>query len=91
MVAKKIGIFLSDISGAFDKVESKRLLAKLTATGINNDMLILLRDYLTVREAYVLVNGEKSDKMDLANTVFQGIVLGPTLWNVFFKDVSEIN
>ena len=25
--------------------------------------------------------------MDLSNTVFQGTVLGPTLWNTFFADV----
>ena len=87
---KKIGVYLSDISGAFDKVETDRLLAKLTATGINSTFLQLLRNYLTVREAYVLVNGEKSCKFELANTVFQGTVLGPSLWNIFFKDVTTI-
>jgi hypothetical protein len=83
-------VYLSDISGAFDKVETDRLLAKLTATGINSTFLQLLRDYLSVREAYVLVNGEKSCKFELANTVFQGTVLGPSLWNIFFKDVTTI-
>ena len=87
---KKVGVFLSDISGAFDKVEVHRLMAKLEATGINNELLNLLRDYLSAREAYVVVNGERSARIVLANTVFQGTVLGPSLWNVFFKDVAEI-
>ena len=34
------------------------------------------------------MNGHESDPMILANMIFQGTVLGPKLWNVFFKDVD---
>ena len=37
----------------------------------------------------MLVGGEQSSELALTNTVFQGTVLGPGLWNVFFKDVRE--
>ena len=85
---RKVGLYLSDISGAFDRVETQRLLAKLEATGLNKNFLELLRDYLSVRDVMVLVNGAKSAVYPLCNTVFQGTVLGPSLWNVFFQDVQ---
>ena len=87
---KRVGVYLSDISGAFDKVDTDFLLAKLEATGLNNDFVEFLRSYLSPRDAKVIVNGYESDLMTLANMIFQGTVLGPKLWNVFFKDVDSV-
>ena len=36
----KVGIYLSDISGAFDKVETALLMRKLRATGLSEKMLL---------------------------------------------------
>ena len=85
---KKIGVYLSDISGAFDRVESEMLLEKLKAAGLNEDTLLFLESYLQPRRATVLVTGAKSEERVLENSVFQGTRLGPPLWNVFFQDVS---
>ena len=85
---EKVGVYLSDISGAFDRVEKPRLLAKLKASGLNDTLLQLLSSYLEARKAVVLVNGQTSEELELADMVFQGTVLGPTLWNMFFKDVT---
>ena len=85
---KKIGLFLSDISGAFDRVSCKLLLEKLEAAGVHGDMLLFLKSYLEARTSEILVNGSKSEEFILENTIFQGTVLGPRLWNVFFQDVS---
>ena len=76
---QKVGVYLSDISGAFDKVETKRLLAKLRAAGLNDTFLAFFDDYLASRAALVLVGGESSAELELKNTVFQGTVLGPSL------------
>ena len=35
------------------------------------------------------MEGVVSDEIQIANTVFQGTVLGPPLWNVFFSDVTQ--
>ena len=86
---EKVGVYLSDISGAFDKVETERLLSKLKAAGLNTQLLAFFRSYLAARKAVVLVNGERSDELVLKDMVFQGTVLGPTLWNTFFKDVRD--
>ena len=86
---RKVGIYLSDISGAFDRVERSRICRKLRAAGLNRKFLNFFMDFLDVREAVVVVNGSVSDKVLLQDMVFQGTVLGPYLWNVFFRDVSD--
>ena len=37
----------------------------------------------------MVVEGNCSDKKVLANSVFQGTVFGPSLWNVFFSDSTS--
>ena len=39
--------------------------------------------------AYVMVHGEKSNPISLVDMVFQGTVLGPPLWNIFYADCSR--
>ena len=85
----KIGAYLSDISGAFDRVFKDFLLAKLHSIGIPDLFLDFLSSYLEARLGYVAVEGILSDALTLCDTVFQGTVLGPPLWNVFFHDVSH--
>ena len=84
---RKIGGYLSDISGAFDRVCKEYLIAKLQAAGIGQTYLNFLDAYLAPRMAQVLVEGSRSDIFEIANSVFQGTVLGPPLWNLFFADI----
>jgi len=85
---KKIGAYLSDISGAFDRVFKIYLLAKLHAAGVGADYLNFLDSYRSPRRGRVVVQGASSDEIVLDDSVFQGTVLGPCLWNTFFADVS---
>ena len=82
----KVGIHLSDISGAFDKVSSDRLLEKLKAKGINAQICNVLSSWLRPRTAYVIIGGSRSSVLQLKNMVYQGTVLGPALWNTFYED-----
>ena len=84
---KCIGAFLSDISGAFDKVFTPYFLSKFRDSGLGSTYLRFLKSYLAPRTGNVCVGGKKSFDFVLADQVFQGTVLGPPLWNVFFKDV----
>ena len=36
----------------------------------------------------MVVGGTFSNEFDLINQVFQGTVLGPMLWNLFFEDAA---
>ena len=85
---QKIGGYLSDITGAFDRVSKCYLLAKLHAAGVGSTYLNFLDAYLDPRKGKVVVHGTASDEFVLEDSVFQGTVLGPPLWNVFFADVS---
>ena len=85
----KVAVYLSDVSGAFDRVDSKRLMAKLRAKGVNTKLLRLIESWLRERRAKVIVGGEFSKEFALLNMVFQGTVLGPSLWNAFFEDARN--
>ena len=83
----KVAAYLSDISGAFDRVFKDYLMAKLCSAGVGDKFLNFLLSYLQPRRAVVVVEGICSDEVEIANQVFQGTVLGPPLWNTFFSDV----
>ena len=85
----KILVYCSDVSGAFDRVSSERLLAKLTAKGIHPKMVKLIGSWLEPRSASVVVGGAKSRPFTIKDMVFQGTVLGPQLWNLFFEDAKR--
>ena len=86
---KKVGTNLSDISGAFDKVFKEFMMAKLAVARVGTQFLNFLDTYLAPRCGQVAVEGELSDEFDISNSVFQGTVLGPALWNTFFADVAS--
>ena len=69
---RKIGTYLGDITGAFDRVYKDFLLAKLYSAGVADVYLNFLNAYLSPRVGYVAIEGVFSDLMVLADTVFQG-------------------
>ena len=84
----KISIYCSDVSGAFDRVNIERLVQQMRAKGINERIVKLLTSWLQERVARVIVGGTFSITMKLLHQVFQGTVLGPLLWNIFFEDAN---
>ena len=86
---RKVGAYLSDISGAFDRVSKTYLLSKLYAAGVGPKYLNFLDAYLAPRIGKVIVQGAFSEELCLEDSVFQGTCLGPPLWNVFFADIAK--
>ncbi len=86
---RKVGVFLGDISGAFDRVDAEKLLKKLRRLGVCDILLAFFEDFLAPRLAHVAVDGSQSYEFVLKDMVFPGTVLGPSLWNVFFADIHE--
>ena len=87
---KLIGLYCSDVSGAFDKVSSSRLVQKLQNLGVSDPLLTLLSSWLKFRNAVVVVDGAFSEEALLRDMVYQGTVLGPPLWNSFFADARFV-
>ena len=52
-------------------------------------MVALTESWLRQRTAHVVVEGHFSDKMVLKKMVFQGTVLGPSLWNLSYEDARR--
>ena len=75
---KKVAVYCSDVSGAFDRVRAERLLEKLRCKRVHPMMVALTESWLQQRTAHVVVEDQFSDKKVLKNMVFQGTVLGPT-------------
>ena len=86
---RKVAVYCSDVSGAFDKVNSRRLLRKLRARGVPEEILGVIKSWLSERKARVAVGGKFSRDMTINNMVYQGTVLGPPLWNVFYADAAD--
>ena len=55
---RKIGIYCSDVSGAFDRVSVDRLVAKLQAPTIHQKVISVLTSWLRQRTAHVVVGGK---------------------------------
>ena len=83
-----VGLYCSDVSGAFDRVKKERLVAKLRCSGLNDTVIRFLESWLEDRESIVVVGGSSSERTMLADSVFQGTVLGSPLWNLFYIDAS---
>ena len=89
MRKRRFAMYLSDVSGAFDRVRAGRLLLKMRAKRIPEAIVAIVTSWLRGRQARVVVSGKKSACMDLINQVFQGTCWGPVLWNLFYEDSNE--
>ena len=78
-----------DLSKAFDSINHKLLLAKLSAYCVTEDALQLVRSYLTDRKQHdVEIDGNLSDWQTVKRGVPQGSILGPLLFNICINDVN---
>ena len=84
-----VGVYCSDVSGAFDRVCRDRLRAKLLRLGLHPDALGFLESWLEDRLSQIVLGGASSPAEVLADSVFQGTVLGSPLWNVFYADARR--
>ena len=80
----RVLLYCSDVSGAFDRVDVPRLLAKLRGFSVPESVLGVLASWLESRTARVIVQGKQSASVRMENMIYQGTVLGPPLWNAFF-------
>ena len=60
---RKVAVFRSDVSGAFDRVSVHRLVTKLVLKKIHPRIIAVITSWLRQRQAYVVVAGKTSVAM----------------------------
>ena len=88
---KVVAVLSTDLSAAFDTVDSILLMTKLEHIGIRDKEHNILKTYLTDRDAYTDVQGFFSKlKKQPDCSVIQGGKLSSTLYTLYTIDVTEI-
>ena len=84
---KYLACMYVDLEGAFDVVWWHGLLYKLANIGIDGNLLLWFKNYLTDRKIKVTLRGQLSDEKEIKAGVPQGAVLSPILFNIMLHDL----
>ena len=76
-------LVLLDLSPAFDTVSHQILLWRMESDfGVTGHLLSWFSSYLSEREHFIVINGVKSNELNLKHGVPQDSVLGPKLFSI---------
>ena len=86
---KLIDIVYLDFKKAFDSLVHSKIITKLSAYGIEHELLAWIHAFLTGRSQRVIVENALSKPIDVGSGVVQGSVLGPLIFILFINDIVE--
>ena len=83
----QFGTLLTDLSKAFDCIDHKLLIAKLSEYGVSSSALNVISSYLKHRTQRTKINDCFSTRSNIEYGVPQGSILGPLLFNINMIDL----
>ena len=83
----QFGGLLTDLSKAFDCIDHKPLIAKLSEYGVSSSPLNIISSYLKHRTQRIKINDCFSTRSIIEYGVPQGSILGPLLFNINMIDL----
>ena len=85
----KVSVVYLDFCKAFDKVPHRRLLVALQSHGIDGSLLKWIETWLRGRKQRVVINGQKSEWVEVMSGVPQGTVLAPLFFIIFVNSLDS--
>lgn len=85
----QIDAVYTDFKKCFDKVDHELLLQKISYNGIRGNLLRWFSSYISGRLQTVVVNGYKSETVNISSGVPQGSILGPLLFILYVNDIDR--